>query len=170
MGLINAAADGTSVVAKGQVHFHQGVPAGSSESCNWSSVLHTESVKVLFETTLVEIHELRQQQVWETEKLQERLTKIEQQIGEVPKRLQEAEQRISDLEDKLGSFDKVMMAEQKKIWYLENKVKEKENHVRRSNLRFTGIPEGTESQGLSQNMIPLIALIRNHVLVDSPGT
>ncbi|KAJ1156055.1 hypothetical protein NDU88_008780 [Pleurodeles waltl] len=96
----------------------------------FSSALQVEAVRVLFETILSEICELRQPQAQKIEELQQRLTKIEQNFGQVPRRLKEAEQRIPDLEDKVGSFNKDILAEQKKVRCLEYKVEEMENHAR----------------------------------------
>ncbi|KAJ1201485.1 hypothetical protein NDU88_005294 [Pleurodeles waltl] len=63
----------------------------------------------------VEIRDLKQQEAYEIEILNQRLSLIEQNLLQMPKKFSEAEERISELEDMLSLIDKEVATRKKKL-------------------------------------------------------
>ncbi|KAJ1105613.1 hypothetical protein NDU88_003018 [Pleurodeles waltl] len=126
--------------------------------------------RILVETILKELQELKNLQQKETAAIKQRLNKIEEAMGQIPACLQKLKQRISDLEDRSLAWDNELDRVQKKLYESQNKIEAMENYARRSNLYLVGVLEGAEKQGNHQDMLQFMdALIKSHSLENPPA-
>ncbi|KAJ1152709.1 hypothetical protein NDU88_005484 [Pleurodeles waltl] len=78
-------------------------------------------------------------------------------MGQIPLRLQDLEERVSDLKYRSSVWDTELGKILKMLSESQTKMEEIENYVRRSHLRFEGIPEEAGNhQAILQFMEDLI--------------
>lgn len=96
-------------------------------------------------TILQELRDMKVSQAREISQLHDRLTKMEENLGNLPRRITEVEARVSALEDNIISMQKDLQVLNKNKCQVDSKLQDLENYNRRSNLRLVGISEGLES-------------------------
>ena len=74
------------------------------------------------------------------------ITEMKTTLEGINSRITEAEERISDLEDKLGELTTAEQNKEKRVKRNEDSLRDLWDNIKRNNIRIIGVPEGDERE------------------------
>ncbi|KAJ1141743.1 hypothetical protein NDU88_008071 [Pleurodeles waltl] len=118
-----------------------------------SGIKGSSTLEELMGQILVEFRALKLLQKETRRETKDQLSQLNTHLTHLSSRVSKMEQRVSNLEDVEHRTKSTTSRIQSELEDLQLKLDEAENRSRRSNLRFVGIPEGTEAASSVTNVI-----------------
>ncbi|KAJ1207337.1 hypothetical protein NDU88_002728 [Pleurodeles waltl] len=132
---------------------HPPSPNLSISAYTASGIKGSSTLEELMGQILVALRAVKLSQEETRRETKDQLSQLNTHLTHLSSRVSQMEQRVSNLEDDEHRTKSTTSRIQSELEDLQLKLDEAENRSRRSNLRFVGIPEGTEAASSVTNVI-----------------